>query len=84
MPAGSDWAHQQARQLLVAVLAGGSSSSGGTRSSRLETLLRTFGDASAQEYCQGGHGAQAGSSLVVDVAKRLRVFAVIRSAPDMV
>jgi hypothetical protein len=36
----------------------------------------TISDASAQEYCQGSHGSQAGSALVLDVAKRPRVFAV--------
>ena len=36
------------------------------------------GDASAQEHCQGSDGAPVGSSLVLDVAKWLRVFAVVK------
>ena len=43
----------------------------------MATSVRSLGDASAQEHCQGSNGAQAGSPLVLDVAKRLRLFAVV-------
>src|SRR6267142_1331187 len=36
------------------------------------------GDASAQKHCQGSDGAEAGGSLVLDVAEWLCVFAVFR------
>jgi hypothetical protein len=44
----------------------------------VETSLHTSGDASKQEHSQGGAGTQTGSSLVLDVAEWLRVFAVVR------
>jgi hypothetical protein len=56
----------------------GMEASGGTQQPELATSLRTPGDASAKEHCQGSDGAQAGSSVVLDVAERLRIFAVGR------
>ena len=69
-------AHQQARQLVVALLAGGGSPGRGAEQCGLAASVYAPGDASAQEHCQGGDGTQVGSPLVLDVAKRLRVFAV--------
>jgi transposase len=63
--------HQQAGQFLVALLAGGGSPSGRTCPSRLETSLHSPGNASEQEHCEGSDGAQAGGSLVLDVAEWL-------------
>jgi transposase len=68
--------HHQARQFLTALLVGGGSSGGGTNPSGLETPLHSPGDASTQEHCQGSDGAPDGDSVVLDVAKWLRVFAV--------
>jgi hypothetical protein len=68
---------KQGNSLLRFLLVEGSAS-GGTRSSRLETSLRTFGDASAPEHCQGSDGTPSGGSFVLDVAEWLCVFAVVR------
>ena len=40
--------------------------------------LHSPGNASTQEHCQGSVGAPFGSSLVLDVAEWLSVFAVLR------
>ena len=78
MPASNGWAHQQARQLLVAFLAGGGRPGGSTMQSAVATSLHSPGDAPTQEHCQGRDGAEAGGSLVLDVAEWLRVFTVVR------
>ena len=44
----------------------------------LAASLLPSSDASAKERRQGGHGAQNGSWFVLDVAERLRIFAVVR------
>jgi hypothetical protein len=59
----------KARQLLVAILAGGGSPGGSTNQSGVATSVHSPGDASAQEYCQGSDGAEPGGSLVLDVAE---------------
>ncbi len=59
----------------VKVLAGGGRTGGGTHESRLETSLPPSSHASAQEHRQGGFRTPSGSSPVLDVAERLRVFA---------
>jgi transposase len=64
-------AHQQARQFLTALLAGGGGPSGSAYPSRLETSVHSPGDAPAQEHCQGSDGTQAGGSVVLDVAEWL-------------
>ena len=71
-------AHQPARKFVVAFFVGGGSASGGPNQPGVETSLHTSGDASKQEHRQGGAGTQTGSSLVLDVAEWLRVFAVVR------
>jgi hypothetical protein len=71
-------AHQQARQLVVALLAGGGCPGGSTNQPGVETSLCTSGDASSPEHCEGSDGAASGSSLVLDVAEWLCVFAIVR------
>ena len=44
----------------------------------LAASLLPSSDASAKEHRQGGHGAANGGSVVLDVAERLRIFAVVR------
>ena len=62
---------QQTRQLLVALLAGGGRPGGSTKQSGVATSVHSPGHASAQEHCQGSDGAEAGGSLVLDVAEWL-------------
>ncbi len=64
-------AHQQTRQLFVALLAGGGRPGGSTKQSGVATSVHSPGDASTQEHCQGSDGAEVGSSLVLDVAEWL-------------
>ena len=62
-------AHQQARQLVVALLAGGGRPGGNTMQSAVATSIHSLGDASTQEHCQGSDGEEARGSLVLDVAE---------------
>src|SRR5260370_13631220 len=71
-------AHQQARQFVVAFLAGGGGPSGGAKQSGVATSVHSPGGASTQEHCQGSDGAQAGGSLVLDVAEWVCVFTFVR------
>jgi hypothetical protein len=82
-PAGTSddailWRQGFCRQLqfAIAILAGGVGPGGGSDSPGLETSLHAPGDASTQEHCQGSDGTADGDSVVLDVAKWLRVFAV--------
>ncbi len=72
VPASNGWAHQQARQFLVALLVGGGSPSGSAYPSRVATSVQhSPGDTSAQEHCQGSDGAQTCDPVVLDVAEWL-------------
>ena len=71
-------AHQQARQFVVALFAGGSSASSRTVQPGLATSVHAPDDASAQKHCQSGDGPKTGCSVVLDVAEWLAVFAVVR------
>jgi hypothetical protein len=51
-------------------------SSGGKDQLQLAPSLHSSSHLPAKEHCQGSDGAQAGSPLVLDVTKWLRVFAV--------
>ena len=68
--------HHQARQFVVAFLAGRSSTSGSALRCGLETTAPASGDAPATEHCQGSYGSETGSSVVLDVAERLGICRV--------
>jgi len=63
-------AHQQTRQLFVALLAGGSRPRGGTSQPALAASIHAPGHASAQKHCEGCDGTPSRHSLVLDVAER--------------
>jgi len=54
---------------LLAFLAGGGRPGGSTMQSAVATSIHSPSDAPTQEHCQGSDGAEAGSSLVLDVAE---------------
>ena len=68
--------HHQARQFPVAFLAGGSSASGSALRCGLAASVFAPGDAAAKEHRQGSYGPQTGSSVVLDVAERLGIYAM--------
>ena len=68
--------HQQTGEFVAAIPTGGGGPGGGTHQPGLETSVRTPGDASAQKHRQGCDGAQAGRSLVLDVAEWMCVLVV--------
>jgi hypothetical protein len=70
--------HQQARQCSAALLVGGDSTSGGAERCGLAAAVRTSGEASGKEHCQGRDGAPSGGSTVLDVAKGMGSSVVLR------
>src|SRR5208282_1239290 len=66
------------RQLVVALLAGRSSTSSRTVQPRLAASVCAPDDAPGKKHCQGGHGQETGGSVVLDVAQPLAIFAVGR------
>ena len=85
-------AHQQAGQLVVALLAGGSSPSRGAEQCGLAASVHAPGDASAQEHCQGGAWAAGWESACTGCGETAapirRRWSSVRtrdsSVPDMV
>src|SRR5882724_3638700 len=68
--------YQQAGQYLVALLAGGSSTSSRTVQPGLAASVCAPDDAPGKKNCQSGHGQKTRCSVVLDVAKPLAIFAV--------
>jgi hypothetical protein len=56
--------HQQTRQFLTTLFAGGGRTGGGTRQPGVESPVHSSGDASAQEHCQGSDGRKLAVRLV--------------------
>ena len=63
--------HQQAGQLVVALLAGRSSASSRTVQPGLATSVSTSDDAPGKKHRQGGDGQETRGTVVLDVRLRL-------------
>src|SRR5580704_3328959 len=64
--------------LSTTVRSSASGPGGSTQQPRVEASLCAPGDASTQKHCQSCDGAQAGRSLVLDVAEWMCVLSVAR------
>src|SRR5208337_2087225 len=68
--------HHETRELAAALLAGGSGASYSAQRSGMAQQVLPSGDAARAEDRQGRHGAETGSSPVLDVAQGMELRAV--------